>query len=154
MNYNIEKIFKIDTQIENNIVYVIFNSTGCEYTELRMLDFINSYKKILQEIEDNRIKKVSFIFNLINMKIPTNFVLVKEFSQIFIPKMEVIKKKVIYSIIVTDSNLFYLFFPLLKKYYRPIKPLFICKDDNELQDIIQNPENRSKYKNILNDIKK
>lgn len=154
MSYNIEKLFKIDTSVNNNVLYIYFNAIGSEYTELRMLDFINSYKKILEELDDERIKKICFIFNLTKMKIPTNFILVEEFAAIFDSKMELIKKKVIYSIIVTDSNLFFLFFSLFKQFYKPFKPLYLCKNDNELQDIIENPENRNKYRNILNDIKK
>ena len=153
MNYTILSLFNITTKVENKIIYFIFDSTGVEYTELRMLQFINDYKIILDDLEDTRIKNVCFVFKLNNMKFPSNFVLVQEFANLFYPKMDLIIKKVNYSVILSNNKIFYMFFTLLKQFYRPIKPLYLCNTNDELNDIIENPENRIKYKNIIDELK-
>ena len=150
MDQNIENLFIITPKICNKTLYYFFKTTGLDFTELRMIKFINDFKIILEEINNEKIKKVSFLFIIDNMKIPSNFLLLKDFASIFDEHVENIKKKVCFSVVQTESNVFSMFFSLFKQFYRPYKPLYLCKNNSELEDIINNPENRKNYKNILN----
>lgn len=149
MDNKIENLFLITPKINNKTLYYYFNSTGAEFTELRMIKFIEDFKIILNEIINEKIKKVSFLFVVDNMKIPSNFCLIKEFAEIFNEHMENIKQKVCFSVVQTDNNVFSMFFSLFKQFYKPYKPLYLCKNNEELEDIMNNPENRKNYKNIL-----
>ena len=152
-NNNIESLFIITPKIANKTLYYYLKTTGVDFTELRMIKFINDFKIILEEIKNEKIKKVSFLFVIDNMKLPSNFCLIKEFAEIFDEHLEHIQKKVCFSVVQTESNVFSMFFSLFKKFYKPYKPLYLCKNEHELQDIMNHPENRHNYKEIVNIIK-
>ena len=43
-----------------------------------------------------------------------------------------------------------MFFSLFKKYYEPIKPLYLCRTENDTKECIHSVDSRSNFPNICN----
>lgn len=154
---NISCFFDKYIYIENNIVICSYVSNGNELTELRMLFFLDEYKKLFTTLYNKKIKKIVFIFDVDKLPIPLNFELFTkyftiDFAQIFKDNIELLKEKLLFTIIKSESNLFHTFFKVFKNIYKPVKPLYICKSMKEGLKAIHCEETRNKL--LLIDIEK
>jgi hypothetical protein len=64
--------------------------------------------------------------------------------------LPLIDKKLGFTIIHNDTNVFKIFFKLFQKYYVPVKPLYLCKTDEDVHACLHDEEKRSSFPNILN----
>ena len=152
-HFNIEKLLTIESKIIDKHVVFFMTATGKDFTELRMLEFIHDFEYVLKALTIDKITRACFVFNLNGMKIPSSFCLVKEFSDMFDPYLVVIKKKISYSVIVNENNLFSIFFAIFKQYYKPQRPLYYCKTTNEMTKILSNKELRDQQPNLNEQIR-
>ena len=154
---NISCFFDKNIYIENNIVICSYVSNGNELTELRMLFFLDEYKKMINSLYNKKIKRFVLIYDVDKLPIPINFELftkyfTKDFAQIFKDNIELIKEKLSFTIIKSKSSIFHTFFRIFKNFYIPIKPLYICKSMEEGLNSIHCEETRNKL--LLIDIEK
>ena len=146
---NISCFFDKNIYIENNIVICSYVSNGNELTELRMLFFLDEYKKMINSLYNKKIKRFVLIYDVDKLPIPINFELftkyfTKDFAQIFKDNIELIKEKLSFTIIKSKSSIFHTFFKIFKNFYIPIKPLYICKSMEEGLNSIHCEETRNK----------
>ena len=154
---NIHCFFDKKIYVENNIVICSYVSNGNELTELRMLFFLDEYKKMINSLYNKKIKRFVLIYDVDKLPIPINFELftkyfTKDFAQIFKDNIELIKEKLSFTIIKSKSSIFHTFFKIFKNFYIPIKPLYICKSMEEGLNSIHCEETRNKL--LLIDIEK
>tara|TARA_A100001015_G_C14492684_1_gene519861 strand:- start:55 stop:522 length:468 start_codon:yes stop_codon:yes gene_type:complete len=154
---NISCFFDKKIYVENNIVICSYVSNGNQLTELRMLFFLEEFKKIIKSLYDKKIKRFIFIYDIDKLTIPINFELftkyfTKDFVQIFKDNIILLKEKLLFTIIKSESTLFHSFFKIFKKFYIPIKPLYICKSMEEGLKSIHCEKTRNKL--LLIDIEK
>ena len=147
---NIDKLVEIKPQIINNLLVINVTCNPIEFTDLRLLSLLSELEKLASDLNNERIKKFCFVFNVSEIKIPTNFNLIKDFADFFQRHENLIMTKLDCSVIESTSNIFTMFFSLFKKYYKPLKPLFLVKTRDEVMDCLFNDENRKKYSNICN----
>ena len=147
---NIDKLVEIKPQIINNLLVINVTCNPIEFTDLRLLNLLSELEKLASDLNNERIKKFCFVFNVSEIKIPTNFNLIKDFADFFQRHENLIMTKLDCSVIESTSNIFTMFFSLFKKYYKPLKPLFLVKTRDEVMDCLFNDENRKKYSNICN----
>ncbi len=139
---SIEPLFNFEVKIENKKLLYIIESRGIEFTELRMIHFIKELDKFLETLLNEKIKKVYFIFNMTKYTIPKNLTLLRELSDVFSKYTNIFIEKLEFSIIEVDNNIFRMFLSLFKQYYTPRKPLYICKNQEETQDCLNDPKKR------------
>ena len=154
---NIHCFFDKKIYVENNIVICSYVSNGNELTELRMLFFLDEYKKMINSLYNKKIKRFVLIYDVDKLPIPINFELftkyfTKDFAQIFKDNIELIKEKLSFTIIKSKSSIFHTFFKIFKNFYIPIKPLYICKSMEEGLKTIHCEKTRNKL--LLIDIEK
>lgn len=149
----VEDIATLTPEIKNGKLIVTFKALSIELTDLRILHFINKIQKLVNELNNKKIKEFFFVFDIDDLIIPTNFTMLKDFAQFFKDNEDIILDKLTYSVLKSKNNIFKLFFSLFKKYYVPIKPLYLCCNQEEVDDCLFNPEKRSKFPNIINIIK-
>ena len=147
---NIDKLVIIKPEIVNNLLLINVTCNPIEFTDLRLLNLLAELEKLACDLRNERIKQFSFIFNVSEIRIPTNFNLIKDFAAFFKNHEDLILDKLDCSIIESTSNIFSMFFGLFKKYYKPLKPLYLVKNHDESMDCLFNTENRTKYTNICN----
>ena len=147
---NIEEVAKFEPKIEKGKLIVYVTVMGIEITDLRILSFITKLEQLLHELSNDKIKEFYFVFNIDEMIIPTKFTMLKNFADMFIKHRETILEKLNFSVVQSKSNIFKMFFGLFKRHYVPVKPLYLCKNENDVASCIFEPETRSKYPNIIN----
>ena len=147
---DIDKLVKIKPEIINNLLVINVTCNPIEFTDLRLLSLLNDLEKLTNDLNNDRIKKFCFVFNVSEIKIPTNFNLIKDFADFFQRHEDLIITKLDCSVIESTSNIFTMFFSLFKKYYKPLKPLFLVKSHDEVMDCLFNDDNRKNYSNICN----
>lgn len=150
----IEDVFTINEEYQYNKLIVFINSTGKKLTELRKLSFITKFDNYLSDLSNKDIPLFYFVFNLNKAKIPTNFSFIRDLTKLLLKHSEVIYKKLEFSVILYKSNLFYTFFNLFKRYYEPIKPLYLCQRYEDISLCIHNEKERSRFPEIISKIKK
>lgn len=148
MENSLKNIFKIETKIENKKLCFFFNSQKVDVTELRITKFIHDMKQVVNTMYSKQIKKVCFIFDLNQLHIPSNLIQIKEFSDMLKSYEALLTEKLQFTIIINKNNLFYIFFNLFKKYYNPVKPLYLCKTEEEAIICLQDENKRSEFPNI------
>lgn len=149
----VEDIATLTPEIKNGKLIVTFKALSIELTDLRILHFINKIQKLVNELNNKKIKEFFFVFDIDDLIIPTNFTMLKDFAQFFKDNEDIILDKLTYSVLKSKNNIFKLFFSLFKKYYVPIKPLYLCCNQEEVNECLFNPEIRNKFPNIINIIK-
>ena len=110
--------------------------------------------EIFKSLENEKITKVYFIFDIQKIVLPTNLTLLKQFSEVFTSNRENLTKKLQFSIVVNNNNVFRIFFSLFKQYYEPIKSLYLCSNDEEMKICLHDESKRDSFPNILNIIDK
>ena len=149
----VEDIATLTPEIKNGKLIVTFKALSIELTDLRILHFINKIQKLVNELNNKKIKEFFFVFDIDDLIIPTNFTMLKDFAQFFKDNEDIILDKLTYSVLKSKNNIFKLFFSLFKKYYVPIKPLYLCSNQEEVNECLFNTETRNKFPNIINIIK-
>lgn len=147
-NMNIDELVEINANIQNGELIIYFKVKHTEITNLRILQTIETVKNVLNELRNEKISSFYFVFDICSMIIPSNFSLLKEVTDIFESYESLIHEKLVFSIIQSNTNIFKLFFNLFKTYYVPIKPLYLCKSIDEVNECLFEEAKRAKYPNI------
>ena len=137
---SIEPFFDTNIYIEKGTLICSFISNGKELTELRGLLFIKEMTAIMEKISTIKLNRVVFIFDVDKIVLPYNYELLKSYSEVFKNHKSVIKDKLGFTIIKSESNIFRIFIKLFKKFYTPIKPLYLCSTIEESLECIHNEE--------------
>lgn len=148
MENSLQNLFEIETKIENKILCFFFKSQKVSVTELRLTKFIHDVKQVIETIYSNQIKNVCFIFDLNQLNLPSNFIQIKDFSDMLKSHEKILTEKLMFTIIQNKNNVFRIFFNLFKKYYNPVKPLYLCKNDEETNVCLNDDNKRSTFPNI------
>ena len=148
MENSLQNLFEIETKIENKILCFFFKSQKVSVTELRITKFIHDMKQVIETIYSNQIKNVCFIFDLNQLNLPSNFIQIKDFSDMLRYHEKILTEKLMFTIIQNKNNVFRIFFNLFKKYYNPVKPLYLCKNDEETNVCLNDDNKRSTFPNI------
>ena len=93
---------------------------------------------------NNNIKKIIYIYDVEKLKLPSNLSLFKDYAQIFKDHREILYDKLEFTMIISQNNIFNIFFNLFKKFYIPIKPLYLCKTIELANECIYDEEKRNK----------
>lgn len=127
---------------------VILKTKDNQLYEANNKDF-NIFRIMMSNFLDNCYKNninFTFFFDLNNLKnIPV--LLILEIFNLFKEKFHVIKKNLIGSVILTNENTFNNMFDLFMKFYKPSKPLKLCKDFDEA-NIFFNECSENKYQDF------
>lgn len=148
---NIETFVTITPKIEHKklIVYIVANNN--EITELRIFKVIEELKSLFQQIKQNdKVNEFYLVFDITQFKIPTNFRMFTSVSDLLLESKSLIVDKLKFSVIQSENNIFKMFFSLFKKYYEPIKPLYLCRTENDTKECIHSVDSRSNFPNICN----
>lgn len=129
---NIEKIASISPEIKNKKLIITFSATGVPITDIRLMDFLNDSKTLAKDLYNTQINEFYFIFNIDNLKIPSNFNLFKQYASFLEEHKDLLMDKLVYSVLQCENNIFKMFFNLFKSYYVPVKPLYLCKNEEEV----------------------
>tara|TARA_B100001142_G_C14323507_1_gene651378 strand:- start:1989 stop:2444 length:456 start_codon:yes stop_codon:yes gene_type:complete len=146
----IDKLFEINTTIDKKKLIFTFLFNGREFTDLRVIQFYHEMDQILKSLYDPKIKNLYFIFKIKEIYIPSNFVSIRKVADLLTSHIPILNEKLVFTIIQNDTNVFKTFFKLFKQYYVPVKPLYLCKTDEDVNNCLHIPEEREKMPNILN----
>lgn len=149
---SIESLFKTEVRIENRKIIYMLTAQGNDITELRMIQFINDIDTMLKTFYHKDVTNIHLVFVVKNVKLPSNFTLLDEFAQVFIKHRAIILEKLHFTVLQNENNLFRIFFTIFKKYYNPLKPLYLCKTDEEVQECLHNQEKRHEFNEIMNQL--
>lgn len=147
---NIDSLVNIEPKIVNGKLLIYFHTQNIEVTDLRLFKFLDDTKKLFSDLSNQQIKEFYFIFKIDELKIPTNFNLFKDFAVFFNKYEDLLMDKLKFSVIQCKNNIFKLFFSLFKKYYIPVKPLYLCSNVDDTQCCIFDEEKRNSFPNICN----
>ena len=150
INYmdTIEDLFNIIIKKNKGDYYIEFIYNSIDITDLRMIKFVKKTKELINILKKDEVKNIYFIFILNNLIIPANFSVLKDFIQIFHDNIDLMIKKVKFTIIQNETNLFKIFISIFKQYYKPYKPLYLCKNDEEREMCLTDESSRQKLPNI------
>ena len=135
-----ENFYQQDITIENNMVVFKTTLLNKPLTELRIIDFLEKTKIMVNSFYEPKIKKICLIYNIEHVTIPDNFQFIKDFCNIYTNNRQILIKKLQFTIIQSNNTIFNLFFNMFKKYYTPIKPLYFSKSDDETKICINDNE--------------
>ena len=147
---SIESFVDFECIVEEKKLLYKFTANGGSITELRMIHLINQMNEIFKSLGNEKITKVYFIFDIQKIVLPTNLTLLKEFSDMFTSNRENLTKKLQFSIVVNNNNVFRIFFSLFKQYYNPVKSLYLCSNDEEMKTCLHDESKRDSFPNIIN----
>jgi len=152
----IQCFFDINTKIINDIHVYSFISNGNELTELRMLLFLDKKRKILNRFCEKKIKKVVLLYDIDKLPVSGNFSLftkyfTQDYVQIFKDNRELLSEKLFFTVIKSENKIFHTFFKIFKKFYIPIKPLYLCESIDEAFECIDKEEKRKQF--LIFDVK-
>ena len=150
---DIQSLLDLDTKISQNRVVFKLTYNGSLMTELRMLKTIDLMKSILESLYKEELKNVCFVFVVDTLEMPSNMKLIKDFASTFHPYAEIIDKKLDFTIIQSKNSIFKAFFSILKVYYKPIKPLYMCVSDESTDKCLVSKIERNKTTNFSDMIK-
>lgn len=153
MSQNIKKLLNLETMIVSKRVVFKFTYTNMEITDLRMLATMELINEVLKTLYNNEVTDACFVFAVDGMKIPTNFKSLKQVASTFHTHAEIINKKLSFTIIQCNNNIFKMFFSLFKLYYEPVKPLYLCDNEDITTKCLTNTDELKKMPNIVKMIK-
>ena len=147
---NVDNLVEIEPKIENGKLLIYFHTKNIEVTDLRLFKFLDDTKKLFSDFKNEQIKEFYFIFNIDELKIPTNFNMFKDFAEFFKQYEDLLMNKLVFTIVQCKNNIFKIFFSLFKKYYIPVKPLYLCANTDETHICLFDEEKRNNFPNICN----
>lgn len=140
---SIEPFFDTNFYLDKDVFICSFISNGKELTELRGLLFIKQMKELMQQIDKKNINKAVFLFDVDKIVLPYNYQAIKSYAQTFIDNKSVIEKSLGFTIIKSKSNVFRIILNLLKQFYTPIKPIYLCDTIENALECVHNEEKRN-----------
>ncbi len=146
---SIQSFIDFEAVIEQKKLIYRFTANGEAMTELRLVAFIQKLDQIINTLYDNKIKNVYFVFDIENLRIPSNFTLLSDFAKVFRNHEKVLTEKLMFTIIQNSTNVFLLFFRIFKKYYNPVKSLYLCLDAHQVNTCLHDEEKRNSFPNII-----
>lgn len=146
---SIQSFIDFEAVIEQKKLIYRFTANGEAMTELRLVAFIQKLDQIINTLYDNKIKNVYFVFDIENLRIPSNFTLLSDFAKVFRNHEKVLTEKLMFTIIQNSTNVFLLFFRVFKKYYNPVKSLYLCLDSEQVNACLHDKEKRESFPNII-----
>ena len=151
---NIETFVSIKPTIQNGKLIIIFEGNDNDITELRVLKVADEIHKLLEELKSDKIKEFYFLFQVDNIKIPTNFSYIEEIALSLFKYKDLIIQKLNFSVVQCKNNIFRMFFSLFKKYYTPIKELYLAKSYEDALKGLHDDTFRSNLPNLSTEMKK
>ena len=151
---NIETFVSIKPTIQNGKLIIIFESNDNIITELRVLKVADEIHKLLEELKSDKIKEFYFLFQVDNIKIPTNFSYIEEIALSLFKYKDLIIQKLNFSVVQCKNNIFRMFFSLFKKYYTPIKELYLAKSYEDALKGLHDDTFRSSLPNLSTEMNK
>ena len=103
---NIETFVSIKPTIQNGKLIIIFDSNDNIITELRVLKVADEIHKLLEELKSDKIKEFYFLFQVDNIKIPTNFSYIEEIALSLFKYKDLIIQKLNFSVVQCKNNIF------------------------------------------------
>ena len=145
----IQDICSFSTKIEyNKLCFYCVANENIDLTELRITKAFNKIEELAKTLYLDEVKKAYFIFDINNLKIPTNFNQIEELALSLKKHEKILTKKLVFTVIQNNNNIFKIFFKLFKKYYSPIRPLYLSKDVEETQKCLHDKEARKSIPNV------
>lgn len=147
---NIDALFKIDTKIAYNKLIYSFTYNNHEMTKLRIMKMVEDVEEVLKTFNLDNVKNVCFVFVINEVTIPSNFDFLKDLSCLFHKYKDVIKEKLKFTIVHSKNSIFNILFTSFKTYYHPIKPMYICNCEDDVNTCLKSKTEREKFPNISN----
>ena len=144
----IETFVTIKPTIQNGKLIILFEGNQNMITELRVLKVADEIHKLLSELQNNQVKEFYFLFQVENIQIPANFSYIEEIAKSLYKYEDLIMQKLKFSVVQCKNNLFRIFFSLFKKYYTPIKEIYLSKTREDALECIHNEQFRKTLPNI------
>lgn len=141
-NMEIETFVTIKPTIQDGKLVVVFEGNNTPITELRVLKVADEIHKLLSELSSPKIQDFYFLFQVDSIEIPSNYMYIKEIAKSLYQYEDLIMNKLNYSVVQCKSNIFKMFFSLFKKYYTPVKELYLVKTEENAQKAIHNDKFR------------
>lgn len=143
-NIEIENLFdyKIVKQNQKYLLHITMNNINV--TELRVLHSFNELDNILKYFKVNDMKPLFFIFNLKKVTLNTPILKVDELSKVFTKYMDFFLTNLELTILYTDSVVVKYIMKCVKQYYTSTRPVYLCKNEKEIQNCIYDESSRKK----------
>uniref|UniRef100_A0AB39JFJ3 Uncharacterized protein n=1 Tax=Florenciella sp. virus SA2 TaxID=3240092 RepID=A0AB39JFJ3_9VIRU len=140
---DVADLLDFESYLEEDKIIYKFTYKKIEITELRMLKTIHKMKQMFKSLKSPKIKNITFLFVIKEFIIPANFSVFKSWSQVFYDNLDIITEKLNFTVVQVDNNkIINTFLWLFKKYYVPIKPLYISTSNTISQNYIHDEEYR------------
>ena len=144
----IDTFVTIKPVIQQGKLVIEFQGNNNAITELRVLKVADEIHKLLKELENEQIKEFYFCIKVDEVQLPTNFGYIEEIALSFKKYEDLMMEKLRFSVVECKNNLFRIFFSLFKKYYTPVKEIYLAKTPEEASKAIQDPNFRTSLPNI------
>ena len=147
---SIEDACKIETKIVDSLVIINMKLKDIEITDLRMMKFINYFKLLMDDLNDDRIQSFAFVFDICVIKIlPTQYI--KQITETLQKHKSILLKKLKYSCVVSNPIIIAPFKLILKQFYVPMRPLFLCtsiEETKQYENLTDTELNNNKKKYV------
>ena len=132
---NIGNFIEIKTSVEKGLVLINIRLLDAEITKLRALKMADQMRKLFNDLHDDRIKTFVMSFDISNLQIVQKEY-IEDVIELFKASRPLFDKKLKCSCIIMNSIIAIPMKLILSKFYEPIKPLFICSNDEECRKYI------------------
>lgn len=139
---NIESLFNFELIYKNNKNIINFKMNNVNVTELKVLKFIQDLNKLFDDVKQKNMNNICFIFHIDYISTNTNLCYLKEIADVFVKNKSFFMKNLLFTIIKSNNTIYKLFINCFKMYYKPIKPLYFCTSTEQINDFINNKENK------------
>ena len=139
---SIESFFDYENVQTDDFLICKFVANGKPITYLRTISFLEKMNETMLLFRQENVLRCCLYFHVGKMKMPTNFKLLKEYSEIFKQNKDILEKKLQFTIIQSSNNVFRMFFKLFKQFYTPIKPMYLCKNDEQTENCLKSSDSR------------
>lgn len=145
---DIETFVTIIPTIQDGKLVVLFEGNNTPITELRALKVADEIHKLLTELSSPKVTEFYFLFQVDSIEIPANYTYVEEIAKSLYKYEDLILQKLKFSVVQCNSNIFKIFFSLFKRYYTPVKELYLVKSYENAQKAIHDDKFREKLPKI------
>lgn len=141
---NIGNFIEIKTSVEKGLVLINIRLLDAEITKLRALKMADQMRKLFNDLHDDRIKTFVMSFDISNLQIVQKEY-IEDVIELFKASRPLFDKKLKCSCIIMNSIIAIPMKIILSKFYEPIKPLFICSNDEECRKYIFMDEDTKEF---------
>lgn len=145
---NIENFIEIKTSVEKKLVLIDLKLLDADITKLRALKMADQMKKLFSDLHDDRIKTFVMSFDLSNLQIVQKEY-IEDVIKLFKESRPLFDAKLKCSCIIMNSIIAIPMKLILSKFYEPIKPLFICSDEDECRKYIFMDESTKEFEDSM-----